>query len=185
MNGMTYVKEPVAENPYLYDFYRDMPRWAFPMQMHLLVKMFQGQHEIRDINESFIFDRGIVGNKVFATMLHGNGSITDREYDTYKTTYSTLMSLLKKPDKIIFLDGTPEQAYERLQTRGRTQEEVVPLSYLKILQRYYDIVFFSKDRDSFLHGIELIRIEWTDGLHLLPEMSLGDLEKMSCVEVML
>ncbi len=164
VDGTIYMREPVDDNEYLYDFYRDMKRWSFSMQMSLLYKRFGQHYDAQSTKGIFLFDRGISGDKVFADMLHADGFIGDREYNTYLESHNIMLRVLKKPDKIFYLDGEPEWAYERLRKRDRIQEAVVPLEYLQNMDTYYRKIFLSNEKDEFLRGVEIVRIKWTDGL---------------------
>jgi len=155
-----YLREPVDDNEYLYDFYRDMKRWAFPMQMELLYRRFEQHWTAQHEDGVYIFDRGISGDKIFADMLHDDGFITDREYQTYLNTHRIMTSKLNPPDKILYLDGKPQWAYDRLLKRGREQEEVVPLSYLENMEVYYKKAFFRKPSSHLIKNIH--RLNWAD-----------------------
>ena len=163
-DGTIYMREPVDDNEYLYDFYRDMKRWSFSMQMSLLYKRFGQHYDAQTTDGTFIFDRGISGDKVFADMLHDDGFIGDREYNTYLESHAIMLRVLKKPDKIYYLDGEPEWAYERLRKRDRVQEAVVPLEYLQNMEKYYRKIFLSNEKDEFIRGVPIARIKWTNGL---------------------
>jgi len=159
-----YMREPVNENEYLQLFYEDMATYSFPMQMYLLYKRFQQHYEAQNTNGIFVFDRGISGDKVFADMLHADGFISDLDYKTYIETHEIMLKVLKKPDHIIYLDGSPEWAYERLRKRDRIQEATVPLEYLQNMATYYHKIFLSNNKDDFVRGVEINRIKWTDGM---------------------
>lgn len=158
-----YLREPVDENEYLYDFYRDMKRWAFSMQIELLHRRFAQHWTAQTEPGVYVFDRGISGDKVFADMLKDDGMITPREYRTYINSHKTMTKILNPPDKIIYLDGKPEWAYNRLLKRDREQEEGVPLSYLENMETYYKKAFFRKPSSHLIKNIQ--RLNWVDNAY--------------------
>ena len=181
VTGITFIQEPVDDNPYLQDFYEDMHRWAFPMQMELLYRRFE-QHWYAQSNDgTFVFDRGISGDKVFADMLFDSGHITDREYDTYFMTHKVMVDKLVPPDLIVYLNGTPETAYQRILKRDRDQEATLPLSYLQNMEKYYKPMFLD-NRVAFLQTSKLRVLDWNkdslDDRYLAPiirSLGIGEL----------
>ena len=162
LNGILeaeYLAEPVDDNPYLADFYKNMKRWAFPMQMHLLYRRFDQHWYAQSHEGTFLFDRGITGDRIFADMLWADGFITDREMATYLSTHKTMSDKLIKPHVIVYLHGTPERAYKQLLKRNRSQEEGVPLAYLKRLDEYYKDIFFNR-RPEIIQGVPVLNTEW-------------------------
>jgi len=159
--GIQFVREPVDDNPYLKDFYEDMHRWAFSMQMELLYRRFEQHWVAQRSHGTFIFDRGISGDKVFADMLHESGHITDREYNTYLMTHQIMLDKLYPPSLIIYLDAIPEVAFERVLNRDRDQEETLPLSYLQNMETYYKHMFLGNDT-VFLNTSEVRVLNWNN-----------------------
>lgn len=159
-----YRREPVDENVYLKDFYKDMKRWSFAMQMDLLYSRFDQHWEAQYCDDVFIFDRGILGDKVFAELLHQDGFICDRKYDTYLKTHNVMTAKLKKPDLVIYLDGTPEMAHKRVLKRNRDQESdnAIPLDYLYKMNKIYHEIFLSENKDDFLEGVKIMKLFWND-----------------------
>lgn len=157
-----FLREPVDDNPYLADFYQDMTRWGFSMQMELLYRRFD-QHWYAMKNDGvYVFDRGITGDKVFADLLHDSGNITDREYQTYVDTHTIMVDKLTPPDIIIYLDGSPERAHRRILSRNRSQEEGLPLKYLEDMNEYYQRLFLSNRRDRFIMDSEIRVYDWKE-----------------------
>jgi deoxyadenosine/deoxycytidine kinase len=158
-----FLQEPVDENEYLQDFYEDTKRWAFSMQMELLYRRFDQHLKAQRGSGVYVFDRGITGDKVFADMLNADGLITDREYNTYVNSHNIMLKILRKPDLIIYLDGEPEWAYERVRKRNRNQETTLELSYLQTMNKFYDKTFLSNRKDNFIEGVPMQKYIWKDG----------------------
>lgn len=114
------------------NFYNDMTRWAFTLQVHFLNERFKMLK-----NNSGIYDRSIYGDLIFAAVLHQDGHMTDQEYEIYTTLFSNMEPHIQKPDLLIYLDTTPEKSLERIQNRGRESEKNIPLSYLEKLDNEY------------------------------------------------
>lgn len=158
-----FIEEPVNDNPYLADFYKDMNRWGFSMQMELLYRRFD-QHWYAQQNEGiYVFDRGITGDRVFADMLHESGHIGDREYQTYCYTHRVLVKKLIPADLILYLDGKhPTFAYNRILNRNRYQEKGISLEYLKNMDKHYKHIFLSNGKDEFVRTSKTIVYDWTN-----------------------
>jgi deoxyadenosine kinase len=130
--------EPVKENIYLEDFYKNMSKYAFPMQIFLLNKRFQQHQNIVWSNKSAFQDRTIYEDVIFAKMLAESKIMDERDFTTYKETFQNMNNFLHRPDMIIYLDCEPEIAFERIKLRGRGCETTVSLSYLKDLKKGYE-----------------------------------------------
>eukprot|EP00930_Biecheleria_cincta_P039946 TRINITY_DN27410_c0_g1_i2.p1 TRINITY_DN27410_c0_g1~~TRINITY_DN27410_c0_g1_i2.p1 ORF type:complete len:304 (+),score=42.37 TRINITY_DN27410_c0_g1_i2:50-913(+) len=137
--GLPVYYEPVADNDYLADFYKDMHKYAFPMQIFLLNKRFRQQQQIVWHGGGGVQDRTIYEDSVFARMLCDSGHIQERDFKTYMDLFKSVSSLLKKPDVIVHLDVTPEESFRRIQMRNRECESGVPLEYLRSLHAAYEI----------------------------------------------
>jgi len=137
--GLPVYYEPVADNEYLADFYTDMHKYSFPMQIYLLNKRFRQQQQIVWQGSGGVQDRTIYEDSVFARMLHDSGHIQERDFKTYMDLFQTVSNLLKRPDIIVHLDVTPEESYHRIQLRKRDCESGVPLDYLKALHAAYEV----------------------------------------------
>jgi len=129
--------EPIADNEYLEDFYRDTQRYAFATQIYLLNRRFQQHQEIIWRGRSAVQDRTIYEDSIFAKMLADTGLMEERDYRTYLTLFRNMSNFMCKPNLIVFLDVSPEGSYERIQNRARDMEKVISLDYLKALHRGY------------------------------------------------
>jgi deoxyadenosine kinase len=135
--GIDVYHEPIADNEYLEDFYRDTPRYAFATQIYLLNRRFQQHQEIIWRNRSAVQDRTIYEDSIFAKMLAETGLMEERDYRTYQTLFRSMSNFMCKPNVIVFLDVSPERSLERIQARGRDMEKVITLDYLQALHRGY------------------------------------------------
>ncbi len=138
------VFEPVKENPYLEDFYLNISRWTFNMQMFLLAKRFQQHQEViwnptHRQGGGVVQDRTIYEDTIFARMHRDDKLMSDRDWDTYITHFEVMKGFLRYPDVILYLKVTPERALERIESRARPEEVgKVPLDYLKKLHDGYE-----------------------------------------------
>ncbi len=131
--------EPVDDNPYLADFYKDMQRWSFNLQIYFLNKRFKEVVNIRRSNGNVIQDRTIYEDScVFAPNLHKMGLMSTRDYENYKDLFSLMISLVKPPDLMIYLRSSIEHLVGNIQKRGREYEEGIRLDYLKGLNDLYE-----------------------------------------------
>lgn len=131
--------EHVEGNPYLSDFYADMARWAFHLQVYFLSKRFQHHQEILASIESVIQDRTIYEDaEIFARNLHENGYIDRRDYDNYRELFDTMIQFLDPPDVLIYLRTSVPVLTERIRSRGRDYEQTIPVDYLAQLERHYE-----------------------------------------------
>ena len=132
--------EPVDNNPYLDDFYADMPRWSFNLQVYFLNKRFKEVVEISKSKEVIIQDRTIFEDaKIFAPNIHEMGMMSDRDFDNYSDLFDLMMSLVKLPDLMIYIRSTIPNIVSQIQKRGREFEKSIRIDYLQGLnQRYED-----------------------------------------------
>jgi deoxyadenosine/deoxycytidine kinase len=132
--------EPVDNNPYLDDFYADMPRWSFNLQVYFLNKRFKEVVEISKSKEVIIQDRTIFEDaKIFAPNLHEMGMKSDRDFENYSDLFDLMMSLVKLPDLMIYIRSTIPNIVSQIQKRGREFEKSIRIDYLQGLnQRYED-----------------------------------------------
>ena len=153
--GWTPHFEEVEHNPYIDDFYQDMHRWSFHIQIFYLNSRFQQIINIKNGTESVIQDRTIFEDaQIFAPNLHEMGLMGKREYDTYQNLYKTISSLISPPDLLIYLRGSIPALVNNIQKRGRSYEDNIRLEYLKKLnQRYEDFAA------SYPHKILTIDID--------------------------
>lgn len=132
--------EPVDNNPYLDDFYADMPRWSFNLQVYFLNKRFKEVVEISKSSDVIIQDRTIFEDaKIFAPNLHEMGMMSDRDFENYSDLFDLMMSLVKLPDLMIYIRSTIPNIVAQIQKRGREFEKSIRIDYLQGLnQRYED-----------------------------------------------
>ena len=131
--------EPVDNNPYLADFYADMPRWSFNLQIYFLNKRFKEVVEIANSKDTIIQDRTIFEDaRIFAPNLHGQGMMSDRDFENYCDLFDLMMSLVKLPDLMIYIRSSIPTLVAQIQKRGREYEQTMRLDYLEGLSRRYE-----------------------------------------------
>jgi deoxyadenosine/deoxycytidine kinase len=131
--------EPVAENPYLADFYQDMPRWAFHSQVFFLTHRVRSHRALMDDPYSVVQDRSLYEDaEVFARNLFLHGRMSEREWQTYLGLYQTMASLLPPPDLVVYLQASIPTLRRRIQRRGRGFEAGISDEYLGELNALYE-----------------------------------------------
>ena len=159
--------EPVEDNEYLEDFYRDTARYAFATQIYLLNKRFAQHQEIIWRGRSAVQDRTIYEDSIFAKMLAETGLMEERDFRTYSELFANMSNFMCKPNVIVYLDVSPEKSMERIQSRGRGVETGISLAYLKALHRGYEefiadvsraIPVISVDYDRFATAEEMAQV---------------------------
>ncbi|MBN1519210.1 MAG: deoxynucleoside kinase [Spirochaetales bacterium] len=141
--------EPVAENPYLEDFYADMERWAFQSQIFFLTHRVRSHRALMDDPYSVVQDRSIYEDaEVFARNLYEQGRMSQRDWDSYRGLYRTLITLLPPPDLVVYISASVPTLQKRIAKRGRAFEATIPDDYLAGLNRLYQ--------------------EWVEGFSLSP-----------------
>jgi len=131
--------EPVEENPYLADFYRDMRSWAFHSQIYFLTRRLRIHRALIQHANSAIQDRSVYEDaEVFAYNLHLQGQIGDRDYQSYRDLYEVLTEFLPPPDLVVYLRASVPTLLERIRTRGRDYERRISPEYLEQLNRLYE-----------------------------------------------
>lgn len=137
--GWTPKYESVDFNPYLSDFYDDMSRWSFNLQIYFLNKRFKEVVDISKNSETIIQDRTIYEDaKIFAPNLHDMGLMSSRDFDTYSDLFDLMMSLVKMPDLLIYLKSSIPNLVSQIQKRGREYEKTIRIDYLTGLNERYD-----------------------------------------------
>ena len=137
--GWTPHFEPVDNNPYLADYYEDMSRWSFNLQIYFLNKRFRDVVEISRSNETVIQVRTIFEDaRIFAPNLHDMGLMSDRDFDNYTDLFDLMISLVKLPDLLIYIRSSVPNLVGHIQKRGREYEQTIRLDYLKGLNRRYE-----------------------------------------------
>ena len=142
--------EAVDNNPYLNDFYLDMQRWSFNLQVFFLNSRFRQIKEIAESKETIIQDRTIYEDAyVFAPNLHAMGLMSSRDYENYLSLFSLMESFVKAPDLLIYLRSTVPNLVNQIQNRGRNYEESIRIDYLNRLNERYE-AFFSDYKHNFV-----------------------------------
>lgn len=136
--GFDVYYEPVADNEYLEDFYRDTAKYSFAMQVYLLNRRFQQHQEIIWKSRSAIQDRTIYEDSIFAKMLVNIGLMDERDYRTYVSLFQHMSNFMCRPNVIIYLDVKPERSMERINHRSRGVESGITLDYLQALYQGYE-----------------------------------------------
>lgn len=130
--------EPVADNVYLADFYRDTRRYCFATQIYLLNRRFQQHQEIIWRGGGGVQDRTIYEDAVFAKMLVDIGLMEERDYATYLSLFRHMSNFMCRPNLIVYLDVKPERSLERVRMRSRDVETGITLEYLQALYAGYE-----------------------------------------------
>jgi len=150
LGWMAYY-EPVIQNPYLDDFYADMSRWSFHLQVYFLSERFKAQVQIGSSPLPFIQDRTIYEDaEIFAQSLAKRRLIDARDWRTYQELYETLTRELKPPDLMIYLKCSTPSLMKRIAKRGRKSEEDIPRAYVARLNVLYEEWFARYDRSPTL-----------------------------------
>jgi deoxyadenosine/deoxycytidine kinase len=131
--------EDVDHNPYLMDFYEDMPRWSFNLQIYFLNGRLNQLLDIQRGTETVIQDRTIYEDAhIFAPNLHEMGLMSKRDFDNYFNFFQTLQSMVQPPDLLIYLKASVPTLVGQIQKRGREYEENIRLDYIKKLNELYN-----------------------------------------------
>lgn len=129
----------VDDNPYLNDFYEDMQRWSFNLQVYFLNSRFNQILEIRKAGKTVIQDRTIYEDAyIFAPNLHSMGLMTTRDFDNYFSLFTLMATLVEAPDLLIYLRASVPKLVQNIQQRGRKYENTIRLDYLKRLNERYE-----------------------------------------------
>jgi deoxyadenosine kinase len=155
--GLDVHYEPVIDNEYLADFYRDTKRYSFAMQIYLLNRRFQQHQEIIWRGRGGVQDRTIYEDAIFAKTLRDMDQMDNRDYETYVNLFRNLSNFMCRPNVIVYLDVTPEKSMERIQQRDRHVESGITVEYLTRLYNNYE---------EFLHEISrlipVLRVRWDE-----------------------
>lgn len=131
--------EPVDNNPYLEDFYGDMSRWSFNLQIYFLNKRFKEVVEISKSEDTIVQDRTIFEDAcIFAPNLHDQGYMSDRDFDNYTDLFNLMMSLVNKPELMIYIRSSIPTLVKHIEKRGRDYEKSIRIDYLTGLQKRYE-----------------------------------------------
>ena len=144
--------EKVDGNPYLEDFYKDQEKWGFHLQLYFLAQRFKQQKEIESNGLNNIQDRSIYEDvEIFARNLYDNKKITKRDYITYRDLFNDMVPHLRKPDLMIYLDGSLDSIIHRINLRGRDMEKTVDIEYWKNLHNRYGKWISEYDQSPVLY----------------------------------
>ncbi len=163
--GWEALYEAVDNNPYLEDFYSDMKRWSFNLQIYFLNSRFQQIVEIEKLQRNVIQDRTIYEDAhIFAENLHEMGLMTTRDHDNYRAIFGNITSFIKAPDLLIYLRASVPTLVNNIQRRGREYEAGIRIDYLSKLNEKYEawikdyklgkLLILDKDRLDFTNNPE-------------------------------
>lgn len=155
--------ESVDENPYLDDYYRDIHRWSFNLEVYFLKERFRDLLAIANADRDIIQDRTIYeGVYVFMANNKAMGNLSQRDYETYMELFAQMMSMVRVPDLMIYLRASVPHLVGNIQKRGREYEQTIQLEYLQNLNRRYDdfiqnnypgrVMTIEKDQLDFLNN---------------------------------
>lgn len=137
--GWRAYYEPVIDNPYLDNFYEDMNRWSFHLQVFFLSKRFEIHRQMLDLSEPCIQDRTIYEDKeIFAETLYRQGFMSERDHRNYGALFDAMTSFLRAPDLIVYLRANVDTLLERIRCRGRDCEREISTDYLEALNEAYE-----------------------------------------------
>jgi deoxyadenosine/deoxycytidine kinase len=132
--------ETVDDNPYLNDFYNDMQRWSFNLQIYFLNSRFNQVLDIQKSGNTVIQDRTIYEDaEIFAPNLHDMGLMSTRDFENYKSLFDLMSNLISPPDLLIYLRASVPTLVNQIQKRGRAYEASIRLDYLKMLNERYEL----------------------------------------------
>lgn len=164
--GWRAYYEPVIDNPYLTNFYEDMDRWSFHLQVFFLSKRFEIHRGMVGSDEPCIQDRTIYEDKdIFATTLHRQGNMSDRDFENYTALFDSMTSFLRKPDLVVYLRADIGTLMDRIRCRGRDCERDISPAYLEALNQAYEEWSERASRETRVITIE------TDNLNLISDDS--------------
>ena len=153
--------ESVDNNPYLDDFYTDMQRWAFNLQVFFFNSRFGQLKEIQTSGKKIIQDRTIYEDaNIFAPNLHAMGLMTTRDFENYESLFDLMASFVKPPDLLIYLRASVPTLVKQIQARGRDYESSIRIDYLTRLNERYE-AWISEYTDGKLLIIETDNLDFT------------------------
>lgn len=137
--GWTPKYEAITYNPYLEDYYKDIPRWSFNLEVYFLTQRFKDILEIASSDDVIIQDRTILeGVQIFVANNYDMGNLSDRDYRTYMDLFNLMMSLVKAPELLIYLKSSIPHLVSQIQKRGRDYEKSISIEYLTGLNDKYE-----------------------------------------------
>lgn len=159
--GWTPKYESVDYNPYLADFYNDMARWSFNLQVYFLDKRFKDVVDISKAKGVVVQDRTIYEDaRIFAPNLHDMGLMASRDFDTYQELFALMLSLVKAPDLLIYLRSSIPNLVSQIQKRGREYEASIRIDYLTGLnEKYENWINNYKDGKLLIVDVDKLKFE--------------------------
>jgi len=153
--------EDADSNPYLNDFYKEMPRWSFNLQIYFLNKRLSGIVEIKKSKNTVIQDRTIYEDAcIFAANLHAMGLMTTRDYTNYRDLFDLMVSLVPPPDLLIYLRASVPTLVTQIQKRGREYESSIRIDYLQGLNERYEKWFEGyQSQNKIVLNVDTIKFE--------------------------
>ena len=152
--------EDVDENPYLNDFYEDMQRWSFNLQIYFLNSRFKQVVDIRSSTKTVIQDRTIYEDaEIFAPNLHAMGLMTTRDFNNYHSLFHMMNKLVQAPDLLIYLRASVPTLVNQIQKRGRDYESSIRIDYLKQLNERYE-AWVNRYKSGKLLVVDVDRIDF-------------------------
>ena len=137
--GWTPKYEAVTYNPYLEDYYKDIPRWSYNLETYVLAQRFKDVLEIASSKDVIIQDRTLLeGVHIFVANNREQGNLSERDSDTYMQLFNLMMSMVNPPDLLIYLKASVPHLVAQIQKRGRDYEQTISLEYLSGLNRHYE-----------------------------------------------
>ena len=162
--GWTPKYESVTYNPYLADYYADIKRWSFALEMYFLQQRLHDTLEIAKSKDVIIQDRTLMeGVHIFVANNYAQGNLSERDYNTYMDTYNVMMEVVREPDLMIYLRSSIEHLVAQIQKRGRDYEQSISIEYLGGLNQRYEqwiasykgkLIIVDADRLDFLNRPE-------------------------------
>jgi deoxyadenosine/deoxycytidine kinase len=160
--GWNALYESVDTNPYLRDFYTDMSKWAFHVQIYFLNSRFRQINEIQGSDKPTIQDRTIYEDAyIFAANLHKNGHMSERDYQSYLDIFRSMITFVKPPDLLIYLKANIPKLVKQIEKRGRDFEYAITLDYLRQLNKQYDS-WIANYRDGKLLTIDVNDLDFVE-----------------------
>ena len=158
--GWEPLYESVEDNPYLASFYQDMQRWSFNIQIYFLNSRFRQVLDIRQRKKDVIQDRTIYEDaRIFAPNLHSMGLMSTRDFENYRDLFDLMMSLVSKPDLLIYLRSSIPNLVAQIQKRGRDYESSIRIDYLTGLNKRYEDWIKEYDGHLLIINVDEIKFE--------------------------
>ena len=145
--GWEPFMEPVVDNPYLNDYYKDIKRWSFALEVFFLKQRFKDILGINASDKTIIQDRSIFeGVYIFTANNHDMGNMDDRDFETYMELFEQMMKIVRLPDLMIYLRSSVPHLVDNIHKRGRDYEQTMPLKYLSNLNERYEEFVMKTDQ---------------------------------------